>query len=231
MESASGGGHLRLAKLVFRAAGYLCRSVEMSEPMRFPVIPLFLLALPFLEIAGFVIVGRQIGVLPTLGLVVASGMLGAILLRIQGFGVMTRIRKELDAGRDPSRELANGVMILLAGVLLLIPGFVTDIIGLLLFLPPVRELAWRFLKGRVVRFGRRLRRLHAPRRAPHEGPTWRQDDRSRRRRIQFRAQRRHRVRFSLAPDRQRLILEPCAYGFQFCALNGSSNTGLVIFPA
>lgn len=118
--------------------------------MRFPVIPLFLLALPFLEIAGFVIVGRQVGVLYTLGLVVAASILGATLLRIQGFGVMARIRKDMDAGRDPSRELANGMMILLAGVLLLIPGFVTDIIGLLLFLPPVRTLAWRFLKSRVV---------------------------------------------------------------------------------
>ena len=118
--------------------------------MRVSAIPLFLLALPFLEIAGFVIVGRQIGVLPTLGLVVASGILGAILLRIQGLGVMTRIRKDMDAGSDPGRELANGVMILFAGVLLLIPGFVTDIIGLLLFLPPVRDLAWRFLKSRVV---------------------------------------------------------------------------------
>ena len=118
--------------------------------MRFPAIPLFLLALPFLEIAGFVIVGRQVGVFYTLALVVASGVLGAILLRVQGFGVAGRIRRELDAGRDPSRELANGVMILVAGVLLLIPGFVTDIIGLLLFLPPVRDLAWRFVKGRIV---------------------------------------------------------------------------------
>lgn len=118
--------------------------------MRFPVIPLFLLALPFLEIAGFVIVGRQIGVFYTLALVIASGVLGVILLRIQGFGVMSRVRKELEAGQDPGRELAHGAMILVAGVLLLIPGFVTDIIGLLLFLPPVRDLAWHFLKGRIV---------------------------------------------------------------------------------
>lgn len=118
--------------------------------MRIPVIPLFLVALPFLEIAGFVIVGRQIGVLATLALVVAAGVLGAILLRVQGFGAMTRVGKELDAGQDPSRELANSAMILVAGILLLIPGFVTDIIGLLLFLPPVRALAWRFLKSRVV---------------------------------------------------------------------------------
>ncbi|RLP23753.1 FxsA family protein [Mesorhizobium sp. YM1C-6-2] len=117
--------------------------------MRFPVIPLFLLALPFLEIAGFVVVGQQIGLFYTLALVVAAGVLGAVLLRVQGFGVMTRVRRELDAGGDPSRELAHGAMILLAGVLLLIPGFITDIVGLLLFLPPVRDAAWRFLRSRV----------------------------------------------------------------------------------
>ena len=117
--------------------------------MRFPVIPLFLLALPLLEIAGFVLVGRQIGVLPTLGLVIATGIAGTILLRHQGFGAMARIRAELDAGRDPSRELAHGVMIMLAGILLLIPGFVTDILGILLFLPPVRDFAWRLLRSRI----------------------------------------------------------------------------------
>ena len=117
--------------------------------MRFPVIPIFILALPLIEIAGFVFVGRQIGVLPTLGLVIATGILGAVLLRIQGFGVMTRIRQETQAGRDPSREVAHGVMVLLAGLLLLIPGFVTDILGLLLFLPPVRDLAWGYLRKRI----------------------------------------------------------------------------------
>ena len=122
---------------------------EPPKPMRLPIIPLFLLALPFLEIAGFVIVGGEIGVLPTLGLVVATGVLGAILMRAQGFGVMARIQAELQAERDPGRELAHGVMILLAGILLLIPGFVTDIMGILLFLPPIRDLAWRFLRSRV----------------------------------------------------------------------------------
>lgn len=118
--------------------------------MRLPIISLALLALPFVEIAGFVIVGERIGVLPTLGLVIATGVLGAFLMRLQGFGVMNRIRAEVQDGRDPGRELAHGVMILLAGLLLLIPGFATDIAGALLFLPPLRDLAWRFLRGRVV---------------------------------------------------------------------------------
>ncbi|WP_319946002.1 FxsA family protein [Mesorhizobium sp. AR07] len=118
--------------------------------MRISFLPLFVLALPLLEIAGFVVVGRQIGTLATVGLVLASSIAGAMLLRHQGFSVMTRIRAEMDAGRDPSRQLAHGAMIVLAAILLIIPGFITDIFGLLLFLPPVRDLAWRALKGRVV---------------------------------------------------------------------------------
>jgi UPF0716 protein FxsA len=118
--------------------------------LRISFLPLFLLALPLLEIAGFVVVGRQVGALATVGLVLASSIAGAMLLRHQGFSVMTRIRAEMDAGRDPSRQLAHGAMIVLAAILLIIPGFITDIIGLLLFLPPVRDLAWRALKGRVV---------------------------------------------------------------------------------
>ncbi len=117
--------------------------------MRFPVIPLFLLALPFLEIAGFVIVGREIGVLYTLALVIASGILGAILLAYPGVRRDGAHPPRARRRRRSGREVAHGAMILLAGVLLLIPGFVTDIIGLLLFLPPVRDIAWRFLKSRV----------------------------------------------------------------------------------
>ena len=117
--------------------------------MRFRYIPILLLVLPLLEIAGFVLVGRQIGVLPTLGLVIASGFAGAILLRVQGLGAMSRIRTELEAGRDPSRELAHGLMIVVAAILLLIPGFVTDILGILLFLSPARDAAWRVIRGRI----------------------------------------------------------------------------------
>ncbi|TIS95721.1 FxsA family protein [Mesorhizobium sp.] len=118
--------------------------------MRISLLPLFLLALPLLEIAGFVVVGRQVGALATVGLVLASSIAGALLLRYQGFGVMSRVRAEMDAGRDPSRQLAHGAMIVLAAILLIIPGFITDIFGILLFLPPVRDFAWRLLKGRIV---------------------------------------------------------------------------------
>ncbi len=89
----------------------------------------------------------QIGALATVGLVLASTIAGAVLLRHQGFGVMRRVRTEMDAGRDPSRQLAHGAMIVLAAILLIIPGFITDIFAILLLLPPVRDLAWRMLKA------------------------------------------------------------------------------------
>jgi UPF0716 protein FxsA len=118
--------------------------------LRISLLPFFLLALPLLEIAGFVIVGREIGALATVGLVLASSIAGVLLLRYQGFGVMARIRTEMAAGQNPSRHLAHGAMIVVAAILLIIPGFITDIIGLLLFLPPVRDFAWSRFKGRIV---------------------------------------------------------------------------------
>lgn len=115
---------------------------------RLKLFPLLLLW-PLAEIAGFVLVGREIGVLPTIGLVLLSGVVGAILMRYQGFGVLTRIQTEMAAGRDPGRDIAHGVMILLAGLLLFLPGFVSDILGLALFIPPVRDAVWNFLRKRV----------------------------------------------------------------------------------
>jgi len=115
-----------------------------------PLVLILLIGLPLLEIATFVVVGSKIGVLWTIALIVLSSIVGSILLRVQGFGVLARVRRDIDAGRNPGRELAHGAMILLAGILLLVPGFVTDVIGLLLFIPLVRDLAWRFLRERVT---------------------------------------------------------------------------------
>lgn len=118
--------------------------------MRSFLLPVLIFALPLLEIAGFVVVGRQIGALATVGLVLVSAMAGLMLLRHQGLGVMGRARTEIEAGRDPSRQIAHGVMILLAAFLLIVPGFLTDIAGLLLFIPPVRDLAWNLVKRRIT---------------------------------------------------------------------------------
>lgn len=121
--------------------------------MPFILVPFLLLALPALEITVFIIVGSQIGVLPTLMIVIATAIAGAILLRVQGFGVLRQIRQTLDEGRMPGRELVHGVMILAAGILLLTPGLVTDTLGFLLFIPPVRDFVWRLIRGRIVIIG------------------------------------------------------------------------------
>ncbi|NMG37972.1 membrane protein FxsA [Chelativorans sp. ZYF759] len=118
--------------------------------MRFTFIPFLLLAVPMAEIAVFVMVGSQIGVLATLGLVVVTAVAGAILLRVQGFGVLERIRRTLEADQIPGRELVHGVMIMIAGILLLTPGFVTDTCGFLLFVPAIRDIGWRFVRERIV---------------------------------------------------------------------------------
>ena len=116
----------------------------------------YLRRLPVYTVADFLgqryggVAPRLIGALATVGLVLLSAVAGGLLLRHQGFGAMRRIRAEMEAGRDPGRQLAHGAMIVLAAALLIVPGFLTDILGLLLFLPPVRDLAWRFLKSRVT---------------------------------------------------------------------------------
>lgn len=121
--------------------------------MPFSLIPFFLLAIPLAEIATFVVVGGQIGVWATLGLVLVTAIAGSILLRIQGFGLVHRIQKTMNAGGVPGRDLVHGVMILVAGVLLLTPGFITDTLGFLLFIPPLRDAGWAFLRSRIVVVG------------------------------------------------------------------------------
>lgn len=116
--------------------------------MRF-ILPFLLLIVPIIEIALFIVIGGQIGLGWTLAMILVTAILGTIMLRSQGFAVMERIRAETRAGRIPGRELAHGLMLLLAGVLLLTPGFFTDAIGFLLFVPPVRDGIYGGLKARI----------------------------------------------------------------------------------
>ena len=110
--------------------------------MRSGLIPFFLLFVPILEIAVFILVGGEIGVVTTIALVLLTAIAGSILLRVQGFSTLNRIQMKMQAEEVPGEELINGVMILIAGVLLLTPGFVTDALGFLLFFPPFRKLVW-----------------------------------------------------------------------------------------
>lgn len=115
--------------------------------MRLAFIPFALLIVPIMEIAVFIAVGGQIGLWPTLGMIFVTAFLGTMLLRHQGFQLLSEMRAKTDAGEVPGKALVHGVVLLVAGILLLTPGFVTDTCGFLLFLPPLRDTIWRFLKN------------------------------------------------------------------------------------
>lgn len=119
-------------------------------------MPLFfiLLVVPLIEIGLFITIGQRIGVWPTLGLVLVTALAGSILLRQQGLGVVRQLRRDVAARRVPAGPLAHGAVIVVAGLLLLTPGFLTDTIGLLLFVPAVRTWLWRALAARIVTMSR-----------------------------------------------------------------------------
>jgi UPF0716 protein FxsA len=104
-----------------------------------------------IEIAVMIQVGQLIGVVNTIGLLILVSLIGAWLVKRQGVGVLARIREQRMAGRLPAAELFDGAVILVAGVLMVIPGFVTDALGLLLLIPPVRAVARRIVSRRVMR--------------------------------------------------------------------------------
>ncbi|CAH0338780.1 FxsA family protein [Rhizobium sp. CECT 9324] len=112
-------------------------------------LALILLA-PLVEIASLILVGQALGVMATLGLVLLAGIAGLFLLRIQGAGILRRLQTEASKGADPGRELVHAGLLVIAAFLLLVPGFVGDVIGLLLFLPFVRDFAWRLAKPRII---------------------------------------------------------------------------------
>ncbi len=111
------------------------------------------IGLPVLEIYLLIEVGEVAGALPTIGLCVLTGVVGAWLARGQGSLAMQRAQHKLERGELPTTEALDGAMILIAGVVLMTPGFVTDALGLLLLLPPTRAIARvyaiRWLRGRM----------------------------------------------------------------------------------
>jgi UPF0716 protein FxsA len=111
---------------------------------------LIFLAIPIIEIALFIQVGGLIGLWPTLGLVLLTAIVGSWLVRSQGLSELARLRSSLSDLRDPTEPLAHGAMILVAGVLLLTPGFFTDLLGISLLLPPVRRAVLRYVRSRVT---------------------------------------------------------------------------------
>lgn len=114
------------------------------------------IAVPLIEIGVFIQLGGLLGLWPTLTLVILTAFLGTWQLRAQGLATLNRARGHMDRGVLPTRELFDGLCLLVAGALLLTPGFVTDGVGFLLFLGPVRDLL-RVWLGRWKREGGRAR--------------------------------------------------------------------------
>ena len=101
---------------------------------------------PVIELYVLIEAGRQIGVAPTIALIFLTGIAGAILARSQGFQLINRIQTDLNAGRVPANEMFDGAMILGGGLLLLTPGFCTDLFGFCLLTPLTRNHLKSWLK-------------------------------------------------------------------------------------
>lgn len=108
-----------------------------------------LIGVPLIEIGLFIEIGGLIGLWPTLALVLLTAAVGSWQLRAQGLATLARGRQQLDRGELPTRELFDGFCLVIAGALLLTPGFMTDVVGLVLFMPAVRDSLRRFLASRM----------------------------------------------------------------------------------
>ena len=107
------------------------------EPM-VGVLALLFLVVPLAELYVIIQVGHAIGALDTIALLVIISVVGAWLAKREGLGVWRRFQRQIESGSVPGREIGDGVMILFAAALLMAPGFLTDIAGIFLLLPPVR---------------------------------------------------------------------------------------------
>ncbi|MGE3296835.1 MAG: FxsA family protein [Porticoccaceae bacterium] len=117
-----------------------------------PLLPWLFVLFPLLELWVLIRVGAAIGAGFAIGLVVLAALLGIAILNRQGFQTLTRVRARMARGEEPTAAVLEGMVLAVAGLLLLIPGFLTDVLALLALIPPVRA--------------RLMRRLLA---APHPG--------------------------------------------------------------
>ncbi|MFP5326113.1 MAG: FxsA family protein [Acidimicrobiia bacterium] len=109
------------------------------------------LVVPFVELFLLLQVGQVIGVVPTVVTLVAVSLLGGWLVKREGVGVWRRMNEQVRAGRVPGKELADAALILFGGALLLTPGFLTDILGVVLLVPPSRAVVRAEILRRLAR--------------------------------------------------------------------------------
>jgi UPF0716 protein FxsA len=133
--------------------------VKRRRSWLLPLLVLLLVAVPIFEVWLLIQVGQQIGVWPTVLILALEAVLGAWLMRREGGRAWTALNTSMATGRMPTTELTDGALVLVGGVLLMLPGFATDVIGFFCLLPFTRPLARRLLAWFVVR---RIDRLGGP---------------------------------------------------------------------
>jgi UPF0716 protein FxsA len=109
------------------------------------------IVVPLAELYVIIQVGQAIGALPTIAILLLDSVLGSMLLRAQGRAVWRRFNEALAAGRMPHREVVDGVLVIFGGAFLITPGFITDVVGIVLLLPPTRALVRAWLARRLSR--------------------------------------------------------------------------------
>jgi UPF0716 protein FxsA len=115
-----------------------------------PILLLLFILVPIAELAVIIQVGQVIGVVPTIAILVADSVIGSALMRSQGRAAWRRFNEAVAGGRPPAREVIDGVLVIFGGALLLTPGFITDVFGVLFLLPPTRALLRRLLVRRAA---------------------------------------------------------------------------------
>ena len=113
-----------------------------------------MIGVPIAEIAVFIEAGDTIGFWPTLGIIILTAMIGTYCLRYQGLGVIARVFQSLQNNELPVIELFEGLCLIFAGALLLTPGFITDAVGFVLLIPPLRQGLAEFIIAYLIRSGR-----------------------------------------------------------------------------
>ncbi len=117
-----------------------------------PILVFLFIVLPIAELVVLIKVGSEIGAFPTIGLLLLTAVVGVVLLKRQGLATLTRVNQRLSSGELPAKEVIEGMVLALGGVLLLAPGFITDAVGLLCLLPGTRHwFMYQLMKRTVVR--------------------------------------------------------------------------------
>jgi UPF0716 protein FxsA len=112
------------------------------------ILALLFLVIPLVELYVIIQVGQAIGALNTVALLLIDSLVGGWLMKREGFGVIRRIQDRLGTGQVPGTEIVDAFLILFGGALMLAPGFITDLFGMSLLLPPVRAVVRRVLAKR-----------------------------------------------------------------------------------